>query len=586
MKAYKRLLFLFALLLLAFLCFNNVRKFQFINWQDQERIVHNEQINSLNFKSFSTFFTTFESEKYQPLVILSFAIDHAVYGGKNPLGFHLTSLLLHLINIVLLFILLRKLYFNDFQSFILVLLFAVHPYQVEAVSWVSARSTLLFSMFYLCALIFYANFAETRKTSFVIHAFVFFLLALFSNTAAASFLLFIPLLEWYSHPRINLRTWIRLVVFAMPLVFILILIYFLRIDPGPLYSMGEGDNGFLQNLGFAFWSVLLYAFHLVIPSAQNVFRVYPEFSVWMYVLPLLFIAGVVYTLVKFKNHRKILLISLGFFLIPLFVHLKIFQLSAQMMADRFMYLSVPGLFIIPVCIVSHFLKKYPRKLFQIIAVSVMIIVSSVYFVKSMKMTFTWQNSVSLWTNVIENNPEHPLGYFNRALAFRDKGMHIDAIADFDRVIELQPSNADAYLERGNVYSFVGSYDRAIDDFNAVFKLNRELYHTFFYRGNAHFNKEDFVNALKDYRSFTAYEPMHEQASFKTILCMMELGYSIEEIYNELDIFIIKFPDNSEGYYLRGLILMNGVPDDACKDFQKAAEMGNKAAKEIVLSLCM
>src|SRR4029077_11939329 len=86
----------------------------------------------------------------RPLVNLSYAIDRALWGGE-PFGFHASSVLLHMLNVALLFALARRLS-GSFAAFAAAALFAVHPMMTEAVGYVSGRSEVLCAMFFLLAL--------------------------------------------------------------------------------------------------------------------------------------------------------------------------------------------------------------------------------------------------------------------------------------------------------------------------------------------------------------------------------------------------------------------------------------------------
>ena len=115
-------------------------------WDDNQQVVENEDVKSLSIKSLGKYFTSYYVSSYQPIASLSFAIEYAIF-GKNAKVHHITNLLLHLINIGLVYWLLFALFKDKWLTVIVTSIFAVHPFQAEVLGWISTRSTLLYSTF-------------------------------------------------------------------------------------------------------------------------------------------------------------------------------------------------------------------------------------------------------------------------------------------------------------------------------------------------------------------------------------------------------------------------------------------------------
>lgn len=581
MNFFKTLSLLLIILGVTLFAFYNVTDYEFINWDDHVQVVSNPDIAELSFNSVKKIFSSYYVGMYQPLTTLSYAMDHAIYGVRDSGGFHTTSLILHLLNIVFLFIFIKRLKFSDVQAFVLVMFFAVHPIQVEAVSWVSARSTLMFSMFYILSLLFYVCYAEKRRFSSVSASFLFFLLAVLSKPSAAVFFLMIPVLEYWIYGKMTLKTLFRTCIFALPGIFILVITYFSRSDTGQISSLQ--NINFLNNLGFALWSVMVYIFQIIFPFKQNVYQIYPDFNWYMIIIPMVFFILWMYFYITMKNNRKLLLMSAGMFLIPLSVHLKIIPFGDQYMADRYAYLSLPGLFILPVSVLQNFSGQ--RKLLKFIFFMLLVLIALFLAGLSFMRKDTWKNSITLWTHVIENNTGHNIAYYNRGNAYRDKGRIMESIKDFSMVIEQKPDYADAYFARGSLYSGIKDYNKAVEDYNIVIKLKPEVYQAYYNRGNAFYNSGNFTQAVQDYRKFLESEPMHEQASFYMILSMIQLNYNASELLDSLNIFVRKFPENPDGYYLRGIIFLEKNKKLACDNFLISAKLGNSDAESFARKYC-
>jgi len=123
-------------------------RYEFLNLDDHPYLTQNELIKSWHPLSLWRVMTEPVARNYAPLTIGTFLVEHTLW-GLDPAGYHATNILLHAINAVLVFALIRQLTQNSWTAWIVAALFAVHPMQIESVVWVSSRKTLLSSTFML-----------------------------------------------------------------------------------------------------------------------------------------------------------------------------------------------------------------------------------------------------------------------------------------------------------------------------------------------------------------------------------------------------------------------------------------------------
>jgi hypothetical protein len=171
---------LLAIVFIAIIAYLPILNNDFTNWDDSLQVVNNKDIVSLSFSTIKTIFSSLYVAMYQSLATLSFAIEYHFF-GLDAKYYHLTSLVIHLINIVLVYRLSTLITKRKDMALIVTSFFAVHPMYVEAIAWISARSTLLYSVFYIGALISYVNYIEKKKTKFLIVTFLLFLFSLLSK---------------------------------------------------------------------------------------------------------------------------------------------------------------------------------------------------------------------------------------------------------------------------------------------------------------------------------------------------------------------------------------------------------------------
>jgi protein O-mannosyl-transferase len=182
---------LLALLVFTFLVYSPSLNQPFLyGWDDGEYIDH-PTVQNISSENIGKYFSTFYLGMYQPIPVLAFAVNYH-FSADNPLPYKLFNLLIHLINVALVFLLVRKLVKNDYAALFAALLLAIHPLNVESIAWLSARSTGLFTLFYLLALLTYLRYLQHGyKFKYIGFTFLFFLLALFeihgSNFAHGAF---------------------------------------------------------------------------------------------------------------------------------------------------------------------------------------------------------------------------------------------------------------------------------------------------------------------------------------------------------------------------------------------------------------
>src|SRR5271155_372518 len=146
----------------------------FLNYDDPDYFTANPHVLSgLTPANFIWAFTTAHASNWHPLTWLSLMLDAQVF-GKNPFGPHLTNLLFHAANTMLLFLLLRKLTATTWRSAFVAALFALHPLHVESVAWISERKDVLSAFFALLSLLNYAKYAKENSRRDFWFALVFF----------------------------------------------------------------------------------------------------------------------------------------------------------------------------------------------------------------------------------------------------------------------------------------------------------------------------------------------------------------------------------------------------------------------------
>jgi hypothetical protein len=197
---------------------------QFINWDDYKNIVENPYYRGLGWTNLRWMFTTFHMGHYQPLTWLTLGIDYLIW-GLSPVGYHLTNLLLHCANAVLLYFLALRLFrlvnagLTGHEHSLLplaagfsALLFSIHPLRVESVAWATERRDALAGFFFLLSILYYLKAVTTGKNGLGDWRWIFislgaYALSLLSKASAITLPLVLLVLDVYPLRRLGPKGW-------------------------------------------------------------------------------------------------------------------------------------------------------------------------------------------------------------------------------------------------------------------------------------------------------------------------------------------------------------------------------------------
>ncbi len=415
-------------------------------WDDGTNVVHNRHLDGSWPEVAGWAFTRFRLGHYQPLTWLSHALDRRLW-GPGPAGAHGVSLLLHLVNVLLVGWLAQRLVRAGglldgggarIAGLVAAALWAIHPLRVESVAWITQRRDLLSTLFALAATLAYAKAFSTRRFAWWSATGLLFALSLFSKALAIT----LPL-AWLVLDRAVFRRrerWPRLLLeklpfFALSAAFGVVALFAQRatgaLRTAEAYGLGER----LAQAGYAFsfypralfagaWSPLYEMPAELDPSA-------PRFIL----AGLAVVAATV--LLAFGSRRlplfRPLLTAWGIYLILVLPVSGVAQSGAQIVADRYSYLSTVGFFIVLGAGVAVALRTRWR-----VAVLAAVVLAFVALgVLSHRQTQVWRNDVTLWSHVLDQGPS-AMASNNLAAIAVGEGRFDDAVELSAQAIEHAP----------------------------------------------------------------------------------------------------------------------------------------------------
>ncbi|MBW1981220.1 MAG: tetratricopeptide repeat protein [Deltaproteobacteria bacterium] len=484
--------FIFAVLLILVstaIVYGNSLHNDFTNWDDTELVVKNVSIRSLDSKNIVKIFTPKKGKTYQPVRVLSYAIDYRLW-NLNPLGYHISNTALHGLSAIILYLLLTAVLkrlrgeeydgSNRMVALCTALLFVMHPVNVEAVAWISSRKYVLLALFYILAFYLYVE-AEREKTSFscYILSIVVYLLALLSSPFSVTLPAVLYLYDYCRHTDLNFFYILRKkFLYYLPYLFLSIVQTILLLN---LVATGTGaaikshyHNNPLYTLLLMLWALYDYFRNMLLPFwlnnwyLENISYDFPVYKI--IIAACILLSLIIYVTVRPKKWQRLPLFCFGWFFITLLPVTNIIPISTKI-ADRYLYLPGIGLFLWFSLILENFLYTHPAKRLRTFAVSTaaVILLTSLSYL-SIERNKVWQNSVSLWSDSLSKTPNNRTAHLNLGQALGDEGRLEEAMAHYQEALRLYPNYAEAHNNLANALLQQGKLDQAIAHFNKALQL--------------------------------------------------------------------------------------------------------------------
>ncbi|MCK9419650.1 MAG: tetratricopeptide repeat protein [Nitrospirae bacterium] len=582
--------------LLTFIVYLPALRNEFVNWDDMRYIVENPDIRSFDAAFFRWAFLGFHIGNWHPLTWISHALDYAIW-GLNPLGHHLTNIILHAVNTAFVVVLALKLLDfmrersaqNGAASFlnnrtILIaagatgLLFGIHPVHVESVAWVAERKDLLCALFFLLSIIWYAHYVSSKTYKTYMLTLGFFVLALMSKPMAVSLPVVLLILDWHPFSRIrSLRT--AGVSFVEKLPFIL-----LSIASSVLTILAQRTEGAMAStevvplsirMLVAAKSLILYLGKMIVPMDLIPFYPYPKDvspASFAYLSTLALMIAITAACVIIAKRNRSWLSAWGYYVVTLLPALGIVQVGAQAMADRYTYLPSLGPFLIIGSIAAWTSAKIQERWGvsrqRLLNAGVLLIFGLLSYA-TIQQTRIWHDSVTFWSYELEKEPDANIAYVNRGEAFAKRGQLDKAIRDFTEAISRKPSDYKAFYNRGILFSKLNLVSQALADYSEAIALKPSYYDAYNSRGALYAKREQFDKALADYTAAISIDPSRSQAYMNRGLTYDRAG-QVDKARADFDKAIALDPNNADAYYNRGLFFNKaGRLDAALADLDRA-----------------
>jgi protein O-mannosyl-transferase len=464
-----------ALALLAVLAFLPALSARFI-WDDDELILENPYLRSL-----SGLWTLWSAPlasgpHYFPLSYSSFWLDWHLW-GTNPFGYHLVNLLLHAVNAVLLYGLLRKIGVRG--AWLAAALFAIHPVQSASVAWVVERKNLLCAFFYFLALYAWLGFERTPRAHRYLCALILFLLAMLSKTIAVSFPVTLLILAWWRQGRIGKALVIRVTPFFIAGGALALLSTVAHQKSLMDYGLTTLDKAVLVGRALCF-----YAGKLLWPV--NLMAVYPRWSInssqpWQYLFSLSIAVVFVGLWASRRRVGRGPLAAIAFYavtLAPILGFIQYSVMSYSYVHDHHQYLACIGPFALLAAGLYHVLERLTATATKRRAETVVVVVTAAILLPLGALTWRetryYRDMGTFFQHNLDLNPEAWPAALNLGVAHLNAGDLKQAEALFRKTLTLAPSNVRAMWNLASALRQQRRHEEALPLLDETLKLSPDL----------------------------------------------------------------------------------------------------------------
>jgi protein O-mannosyl-transferase len=557
----------------TFIAYLPALKGTFTNWDDVAYVGGNPYIQPLSAKNLADIFTKNYMGNYHPLAMLSLAIDYQI-NKLDPFVFHLTNIIIHILNSFLVLLVIRKLTGKLQIAVIAALLFGVHALHVESVTWISERKDVLYACFYLLSLYSYIRYVPKRDKKWFGLSLLFFLLSCLSKGQAVALAITLFLVDIFMG-----RKWTELKILFEKLPFLILALIFgiVAVHAQEAAGTTSAANFPIQlRVAFASYGLVTYILKLIYPFALSAFYPYPiirtasELSpvYWAYTLPAMGFLLIFYLSWK---RSKVLFFGIGFFLLNIVFLLQLLPVGRAIMADRYAYIpSIGYCFLAGVYLSNRKYIKAEKVAWAIVAVYAIVLMSLTF-----RQSKVWLNSYTLWSDVLAKNEKVSIAWYNRGNARVDSLDYKGAISDYTACLIVDAAFWKAYINRGNARIKINDYIGAIADFDATLRFDSTAVNAYINRAMSRKMLKDFDNALTDYNIAIRMKPDQlelytNRATLKSE--MKDYNGAISDLNQAINLN----PKYSNAYSIRAGIkkIMNDL-QGALGDYSKAIEVDPK-----------
>jgi len=461
-------------------------------WDDDDNIVNNTYVKNFDLANMFTKNQIegagFSSNQYRPILSTSFAIEHALVGNW-PVLYHLTNLLIHLLNGFLIYKILKLILKNNFLPYILTALFLIHPVNTEAVSYIAGRTDLLGLLFLLLPtyVLFHTNKEASKTKIIIIGSFLLGILSKETVIIMPGLIAFLYLFFKKSFLQKKTGLIIRSFIVTSGLAIFYMAMRLTIFNFQNTLNFYQTQNIFTESIFIrviTFLSVLpSYIGFLFAPLTLYAERSSVIYTSLFYPLPLIGLLIVILFLLGFvfgiKRNKSLLSFGIIWFFITLFPVSNILIPVNAIITEHWLYMPFFGFLIIIGSLIDVQIKKINR-----LTQATIIILIAVYFsffaARTYARNIEWSDPIVFYEQTLKHSSSSIRVINNLAMLYADKNNFEKAKYYYEKAISQGDIYPQPHHNLGNMYVNLGNYEKAEKEYLRAIEIDRTF--SFSYNG--------------------------------------------------------------------------------------------------------
>ena len=477
----------------------------FISVDDNVYVTDNPHVEAgLKAESVRWAFTTLKAEFWHPLTWLSLMADRHFFGG-SPGGYHLTSLLLHIINTLLLFFFLVKATGKPWQSGFAASLFALHPLHVESVAWIAQRKDVLSTFFWLLTLWAYARFVEKPGRTRYAWALLFFTLGLMAKPMLITLPFTLLLLDYWPFRRFKFEGSAHTFLRALgPYICEKLPFFVMAAATAIITYLAQKYGGgldfphpypVLDRIANALISYGSYIWKMIWPRNLAFFYPFPaNLPIWQLMAATIFLGVLSAWALKSIHKRPYIIVGWLWYLGTLAPVIGLVKIGDFSMADRYTYVPLIGLFIIVAWGLPDMLEKWRHKAVALGLSAILVI--GAFATLTWSQTRYWSDSKTLYTHALRATHNNFLAHYALGDILAGEGKMNEAISHFAEAVRSRPEKATLQNMLGRALASQGKFDQALPHLKTALQIKPDFAEAHFNIGIALVAKQHYAEAIE------------------------------------------------------------------------------------------
>jgi hypothetical protein len=519
------IIFICAVLVLStVIAYEQLRKNGFVDYDDGVYVKENPHvIGGITSESVRWAFTTSHARNWHPVTWLSHMLDCEIY-GLNPSGHHLTSLLIHIANTLLLFWVLEKMTGTIWRSAFVAAAFALHPLHVESVAWAAERKDVLSGLFWMLTMLAYVRYAERPGVRRYVLVLLAFVLGLMSKPMVVTLPFVLLLLDWWPLDRIERQkttrteqrkypkaTLLHLVIEKIPLIvlsaiFSIITFIFQKCGGAGAFESVEA-RPFPIRIIDALGSYFNYIVKIFFPEGLAV--LYLPSEKMEFGAAVLAVIGVAVLLVFFGRGRRWLVVGLLWYLGTLVPVIGLVQVGFQVMADRYTYLPSIGVFIIVAWGAAEIFSKLPHSKPALSAAGTAAVVAMMV-VTRIQVGY-WRDNITLYGHAVAVTKNNFMMHYNYGTELCKLGRYDEGMQHLEETVRLRPAFIPARYNIGLLLLKQQRYNEAIVCLTELLRIRPDHFRAYGNLAAAYLAIGKYDEAIQNYKEALRLQPDSPEA---------------------------------------------------------------------------